>query len=327
MIKQVSCRLPILFLCCSVLTPPQTEFRLSLHFSLRSCWQRVFRRNYYRLTMIFWWIALFAFFNHLLIYTRLFIKISLNRLNRPSHRVSMKRLLIPDVFWLLSIPGPGFDLMILVHNESFTSPQHRQLIFVSLQLLYLFALVASRVRHLLFSSDYYLQIFQVVPLVRDWDRAEWHSRFHPSNRRQWRAILSVVMPAVVCLISLLSCVWSVGNPLAYSLLSRPLTNFSFVIILLKFPHSKAENAPWPYVARHNRALRLIFLTPVWASWLSRFPWLLPTQDSRLLLVADILVFVSSSVVAGISSYYATSKDGPEQLICFTVGDKPFSSAS
>jgi len=127
------------------------------------------------------------------------------------------------------------------------------------------------------------------------------------------------MPAVVCLISLLSCVWLVGNPLVYSLLSRPLTNFSFVIILLKFPHSKAENAPWPYVARHNRALRLIFLAPVWASWLSRFPWLLPTQNSRLLLVADILVFVSSSVVAGISSYYATSKDGPEQLICFTVG--------
>jgi hypothetical protein len=276
--------------------------------------------------MIFWWTALVAFFNHLLIYTQLLIKILLNRLSRPSHQIRMKRLLIPDVFWLPSILGPGFDLMILVHNESFTSPQHHQLIFVSLQLLYLFALVASRVRHLLFSSDYYLQIFQTVRVAWDWNRAEWHSRFHPSGRRQWRDIVSVVMLAVVCLISLLSCIWSVGNPLAYSLLSRPLTNFSFVIILLKFPHSKAENAPWPYVARHNRALRLVFLTPVWASWLSRCPWLLHTRKARLLLAADILVFVSSSVVAGISSYYATSKDGPEQLICFTVGDKPFSSA-
>jgi hypothetical protein len=278
--------------------------------------------------MIFWWIALFAFFNHLLIYTQLLIKILLYRLSRSSHlvRKKLKRLLIPDVFWLPSILGPGFDLMILVHIEPFTSPQYRQLIFVSLQLLYLAALMASRVRHLLFSSDYYLQIFQVVRAVWDWNRAEWHSKFHPSNRRQWRAILSVVMSAVVCLISLLSCVWSVGNPLAYPLLSRSLTNFSFVVIQLKFPHSNAENAPWPYVARHNRALRLILLAPVWASFLSRFPWLLPTQTSRPLLVADILVFVSSSVVAGISSYYATSKDGPEQLICLTVGDKPFSGA-
>jgi hypothetical protein len=51
--------------------------------------------------------------------------------------------------------------MILVHNESFTSPQHRQLIFVSLQLLYLAGPMASRVRDLLFSSDYCLQIFQI----------------------------------------------------------------------------------------------------------------------------------------------------------------------
>jgi len=100
-------------------------------------------------------MALFAFFNHLLVYTQLLVRILLNRLNRPSCQVRMKRLLIPDVFWLLSILGPGFDLMILVRNESFTSPQHRQLIFVSLQLLYLFALVASRVRHLLLLSDYY----------------------------------------------------------------------------------------------------------------------------------------------------------------------------
>jgi hypothetical protein len=219
MIKQVSCRLPVLFL------PPKRSFVLSLQFPLRSCWQRVFRRNYYRPTMIFWWIALFAFFNHLLIYTQLVIKILLNRLSRPSRQVkkNLKRLLIPDVFWLPSILGPGFDLMILAHNESFISPQYHQLIFVSLQLLYLAALTASRVRHLLFSSDHYLQIFQVVRAVWDWDRAEWHSKFHPSNRRQWKPILSVATSAVVCLISLLSCVWLVGNHLAYSLLSRSLT--------------------------------------------------------------------------------------------------------
>jgi hypothetical protein len=107
--------------------------------------------------MIFWWIAFFAFFNHLLIYTQLLIKILVNRFNRPSPQISrsLKRLLIPDVFWLPSVPGIGFDLWILVHNESFTSLQHYQWIFVSLQLLYFVALMASRVRHFLFANDYY----------------------------------------------------------------------------------------------------------------------------------------------------------------------------
>jgi hypothetical protein len=111
--------------------------------------------------MIFWSIALLAFFNYLLIYTQLLLKILVNRLNRPSHQIrkNLKRLLIPDVFWLPSIPGIGFHVSILVHNESFASLQHDQLVFVSLQLLYLIALMASRVRHLLFSNDYDLQIF------------------------------------------------------------------------------------------------------------------------------------------------------------------------
>ena len=42
---------------------------------------------------------------------------------------------------------------------------------------------------------------------------------------------------------------------------------------------------------------------------------------RPLLVADILVFGLSSVVASISSFCAC-KDGLEQLICFMVWDKP-----
>jgi hypothetical protein len=111
--------------------------------------------------MIFLCIALLASFNYLLIYTQLLLKILVNRLNRPSHQIrkNLKRLLIPDVFWLPSIPGIGFDLSILAHNESSTSLQHDQMVFVSLQLLYLLALMASRVRHLLFPNDYDLQIF------------------------------------------------------------------------------------------------------------------------------------------------------------------------
>ena len=127
----------------------------------------------------------------------------------------------------------------------------------------------------------------------------------------------MIMSAMVCLVSLIACIWSVGSPLVYSSL---LTNFSFVAIMLVFPHNTAENAPWPYVAQHNRALRIILLAPIWVSWLSRCPWLLSTQTSRPLLVADSLVFTSSSAVAVISSYYVT-KDGPEQLICLTVEDK------
>ena len=149
--------------------------------------------------MIFWWIALFAFFNHILIYTQILIKILIYRHSHPKNLNFLKRLFIPDVFWLPSILGPVFDLMILVHNESFPSSKNHQLIFVSLQLLYLVALIASRVRHLLFSCDYYLQIFQGVRAVWDWGRAEWHLKF-PPNKEQWSAILS----AVACLISLLS---------------------------------------------------------------------------------------------------------------------------
>lgn len=61
---------------------------------------------------------------------------------------NLRRRLISDLFWLPSILGPGFYLSTLIQDDP--SLWYQQLIFVSLQWLYLEAFTASRVRLFLF---------------------------------------------------------------------------------------------------------------------------------------------------------------------------------
>jgi hypothetical protein len=149
-------------------------------------------------------------------------------------------------------------------------------------------------------------------------------RLDSLSRKERRLFLSVVVSLTTCLISLLAWVRSVGLPYIMFSRSQSPTNFSFVILLPKVPHSNAQTGAWPYDAQHNKTLRLLVLTPIWASLLSRCSWMLPAWSFRPIFVADFFVVCSFLLLGGISTFYAIRKSGPEQLICLAVWNKPSS---